>query len=542
MHRRDFLSTALSHGAAGSLAAGTLALPATAQAQARPKDVLIVANEFGPNSLDIHTVGANRPAYGVSWLAYDRLMTYGKKTLPDGRITYDRNKLEPELAESWQVAPDGKSVTFKLRRNAKFHDGTPVTAKDVKWSFDRAVSVGGFPTFQMAAGSLERPEQFEVVDTHTFRVRFIRPDKLTMNDMAVPVPCIFNSELVKKHATAQDPWGLAWTRNNTAGGGAYKVEAFRPGQEIVYVRYDDWKSGPLPKLRRIVQREVPNAGNRRALLVKGDIDMTYEMPPKDFSELARDGGSVKVVTMPVENALFYVGMNVTRPPFDNVKIRRAVAYALPYDKIQDAAMYGRGTKMWGAGAAEVKSTAWPQPTWYGTDIAKAKALMAEAGAAAGFETTLSLDLGGATVGEPAAILIQEALAQIGIKAQINKIPGATWRAALLKKDMPLILNRFGGWLDFPEYFFFWCYHGQNAVFNTMSYQNPMLDKIITNARFAESKPIYDAAVKEMIQIAYDEVPRIPLVQPNQDVAMQANVMGYMYWFHLQPDYRQIWKA
>jgi peptide/nickel transport system substrate-binding protein len=537
MDRRSFMSST----AAGTVALG--GLPGLAVAQSRPKDVLIVANEFGPNSLDIQTIGANRPSYGVSWLCYDRLITHGKRTLPDGRIMYDRNKLEPELAESWQIAPDRSSVTFKLRKNAKFHDGTPVTAKDVKWSFDRAVSVGGFATFQMGAGSLEKPEQFEVVDDHTFRIKLLRADKLTMNNIAVPVPCIYNSELVKKNATPQDPWGLNWTRNNVAGGGAYRVEAFRPGQEIIYVRNDDWKSGPLPKIRRVVQREVPNAGNRRALLVKGDIDMTFDMPPKDFSEMAGDGASgVKVASMPVENAMFYVGMNTVRPPFDNVKVRQAVAWALPYDQIQQQALHGRGIKLYGGPAGPVKSTAWPQPTWYRTDIARAKALMAEAGVPNGFETTLSMDLGGATVGEPTAILIQESLAQIGIKTSINKIPGATWRAALLKKDMPLIINRFGGWLDFPEYFFYWCYHGQNAVFNTMSYQNPKLDRIITNARFAESKPIYDGAVRDMIQIAYDEVPRIPLFQPSQDVAMQANVQGYMYWFHLQPDYRQLSKV
>lgn len=115
MDRRDFLA---STAAAGALAG----LPAAVHAQARPADVLVVANEFGPNSLDIHTVGANRPAYGVSWLVYDRLMTYGKKKLPDGRVMYDLEKLEPELAESWTIAPDGNSVTFKLRRNARFHD------------------------------------------------------------------------------------------------------------------------------------------------------------------------------------------------------------------------------------------------------------------------------------------------------------------------------------------------------------------------------------------------------------------------------------
>ena len=440
------------------------------------------------------------------------------------------------------MAPDGNSVTFKLRKNAKFHDGTPVTAKDVKWSFDRAVTVGGFPTFQMAAGSLEKPEQFVVVDDHTFSVKFLRRDKLTMNDLAVPVPCVFNSELVKKNATAQDPWGLAWTRNNVAGGGAYKVEAFRPGQEIVYVRYDDWKSGPLPKLRRIVQREVPNAGNRRALLLKGDIDITYDLPPKDFSELSKEGAAVKVTSTPIENAMFYLGMNVTKAPFDNPKIRQAVALALPYDKLYDNALYGRAIKLYGAPSTKVSTTAWPQPTGYKTDIAKAKALMAEAGAAGGLETTLSFDLGSGTISEPMAILIQESLGAIGIKTQINKIPGATWRGALLKKDMPMIINRFGGWLDFPEYFFFWCYHGQNAVFNTMSYQNPTLDKIISNARFAESKTLYDSFVKDMIQIAYDEVPRVPLFQPTMDVAMQKDLQGYMYWFHLQPDFRQLSKA
>ena len=120
------------------------------------------------------------------------------------------------------------SVTFKLRKDATFQDGTPVTAKDVKWSFDRAVTVGGFPTFQMSAGSLNKPEQFVVVDDHTFRVDFLNKDRLTIPDLAVIVPCIINSELVKKNATAQDPWGLEYTKLNTAGSGAYKVTNWTP--------------------------------------------------------------------------------------------------------------------------------------------------------------------------------------------------------------------------------------------------------------------------------------------------------------------------
>jgi peptide/nickel transport system substrate-binding protein len=108
--------------------------------------------------------------------------------------------------------------------------------------------------------------------------------------------------------------------------------------------------------------------------------------------------------------------------------------------------------------------------------------------------------------------------------------------------MPLIFNRFGGWLNFPEYFFYWCYHGQNAVFNTMSYQNPAMDKLIEAARFETDPKRYDAQVKNFIEIAFNDVPRVPLIQPAFDVAMQKSVQGYMYWFHLQPDYRNLSKA
>src|SRR6266566_1300145 len=255
------------------------------------------------------------------------------------------------------------------------------------------------------------------------------------------------------------------------------------------------------------------------------------MPPKDFLEMSQ-GGKVVVTTAPIENALWYVGMNVTKPPFDNVKVRQAVAYAIPYEKIMGNAMYRRATKMWGDKDNKGNGTSWPQATGYQYDIAKAKQLMKQAGAEAGFDTTLSFDLGQGTVSEPACLLIQEALAQIGITVTINKIPGANWRAALLKKDMPLILNRFGGWLNHAEYFFFWCYHGQNAVFNTMSYQNPEMDKLIDAARFETDKKKYQQDVQGFIDIAFDQVPRIPLAQPACDVAMQKNIKGYTYWFHL----------
>jgi len=177
-----------------------------------------------------------------------------------------------------------------------------------------------------------------------------------------------------------------------------------------------------------------------------------------------------------------------------------------------------------------------------TDLAKAKQLLVEAGLPDGFETTLSFDLGYAVTQEPLCVLVQESLAQIGIKVTLNKVPGANWRAEFSKKTLPLLANVFGAWLDFPEYFFYWNYHGQNSLFNDMSYQNPAMDKLIDAARFETDPKKYDEEVEGFITIAFTDVPRIPVFQPWLDVAMQKNVTGYRYWFHRQLDYRQLAKT
>ena len=200
-------------------------------------------------------------------------------------------------------------------------------------------------------------------------------------------------------------------------------------------------------------------------------------------------------------------------------------------------MFGRGIPMFG-GPTAVTAPVWPQPHPYVTDLARAKQLLAEAGHE-GFETTLSFDLGFAVTNEPLCVLVQESLAQIGIKVTLNKIPGANWRAEFSKKTLPFIVNAFGGWLNFPEYFFYWTYHGQNAIFNTMSYQNPAMDKSIDAARFETDPAKYKEEVESFIRIAFEEVPRVPLFQPSLDVAMQRNITGYRYWFHRQLDYRQL---
>ncbi len=535
MHRRNFLK------GTGAVGIGAEMLPflKSSAAWAQATDTIVVAIGNTINSLDLHRVGTNRPAYQVTVNCYDRLVTFGSKAQPDGTLVYDYSKIEPELAESWEIAADGMSITFKLKKDAKFWDGTPVTSADVKWSFDRAVAVGGFAATQMKAGGLEKVEQFEAVDPLTFRVKLLRKSKLSLPDIAVPVPFILNSKVGKSNASEKDPWATEYFHRTPAGSGAYKLERWDPGQQIVYVRNDDWKGGKLPSIRRVIVREIPAQATRRALIERGDIQMSFEIPAKDAKELKEKGTAV-VVGAPIDNCMHVLCPNFNFEPFKDKRVRQALAFALPYEQILAQAAYGRGVPMWGGKSTEPTDISWPQPFPYKTDIDKAKDLLAQTPFKGGFEVPLSFDLGTAEWGEPTALLIQEGLAKIGIKAKLDKVPGANWRTiALVEKKLPLHLDNFGGWLNTPCYYFFWAYI-KGALFNSVNYDDAEMAKLVEETlHTASDDPQYAPKIKRMIAKAFDEVPRIPLWQPFLDSAIRKDVAGYSSWYHRQPDFRML---
>ncbi|MEQ9335509.1 ABC transporter substrate-binding protein [Thalassobaculum sp.] len=529
--RRSFLKMS------GVAAAGAGVLPflRVLPASAAAGDTLVVVTGDTVNSLDLHRTGTNRASYQVAVNCYDRLVSFGTKTMPDGSLSYDYATIEPELAESWEITD--AAITFKLKPNATFWDGSKVTAEDVRWSFARAVSVGGFPTVQMKAGLLQKPEQFEAVDEATFRIHLLRPSKLTLPDLAVPVPFVINSKVAKANATEKDPWAMEYLHKTPAGSGAFKVARWDAGQQLVYERNDAWVGGPLPGVRRVIVREVPNPSNRRALLERGDVQVSFDIPNKDAQELAGKD-RVSVYSTPVENCIHAVGLNHGFGPFKDANVRKAVAWSIPYEDIFQTAAYGRGAKLWGGGDA-IDGIDWPRRFPYGTDIDKAKDFMARSGFATGFEVPLSISLGLADWMEPTALLIQENLAKIGIKATIEKIPGANWRtAALVEKRLPLHLENFGGWLNYPCYYFYWAYK-KGHLFNSSNYDNPEVETLVDETLDMQvSDPEYAPKIKRLFEIAIEDLPRIPLWQPALNVATNG-ASGYEYWFHRQLDARSL---
>jgi peptide/nickel transport system substrate-binding protein len=251
-------------------------------------------------------------------------------------------------------------------------------------------------------------------------------------------------------------------------------------------------------------------------------------------------GKVKVVETPIDNAVQFVVMNEKMPPFDNVKVRRAIAYAIPYQKIMDVALFNKARPMFG-GAEQITTAKWPQPSPYDTDLAKAKALLAEAGLANGFATTFSFDAGAAGIIEPMSVLIQENLGQIGVNVTLNKIAGANWRSSFTSKSLPFLTNLFSGWMDYPSYFFE-MELGKTSIFNSGDFDNGAAMAMLHEARFERNPVKYDAMVEKFITIVFDDVATVPVYQPSAYVAMQKNISGYRYWFHRQIDYRTLVKT
>jgi hypothetical protein len=290
---------------------------------------------------------------------------------------FDPDTIRGELAKSYSISPDNKVITITLRPDATWQDGTPVTAEDVKWSLDRAVSAKSLAAPQFTTGSLTKPEQFQIVDAQTITVTLDKPDRLALANLCVPYAIMINSKLAKKNATAEDPWAQEWMKANTAASGAYIVESHKAGESTVLRRNEKWVGGPggaLPSFRRIIIQTVPEPATRANLVERGDADLSIDLAAADLPTIEKSARA-KLVSMPQTNGFTHVSMNTQLAPFDNVKVRKAVAAALPYDDMFKAAIFERGRKLYGADWTTPPNASFPEPIPYKTDPALAKKLL-----------------------------------------------------------------------------------------------------------------------------------------------------------------------
>lgn len=524
---------------AAALLAVTMVAPAS-HAQSRAETLRYVTGA-SVNTLDPNIPGSTRESFALSMSTYDRLVSFGRKQL-NGKSVFDLDTITGELAESFAVSPDGLKITLRLRPDAKFHDGSPVTAEDVKWSLDRCVTAPVLGKAQLLTGSMTSADQFKVIDPLTIEVTLPRPDKLALPNLATVYPIIINSKLAKAHATPEDPWALNWLKENEAGSGAYILETFKPGEQATAKRNEVWNRGSADKpafFKRLIIQTVPEPATRANLVERGDADLVIDLQASDVQALEAKG-KLKVISTPQYNAVTFISMNNKIPPFDNLNVRRAVAYALPYDDMFKAALFSRGAPLFGATWAEGKPSGggYPIPQPVKLDLDKAKAYLKEAGMADGFSTTLSFNVGQASTAEPMSALIKESLEKIGIKIDIQKLPDAQMSTAINEKKLPLFTEGIVAWLPSTDYFYRNFYTG-NQRWNYSSTDNAEVEKIAQTARFEPDKAKYEEDGKELNAIHFDQMFQIPLWQPAQDAVMAPSLDGYVYQFTRQVDYRNL---
>lgn len=539
MRRRDFIATSLALGGAAGI--GLSFQPRLAQAQGNGGTIRVLA-EGAPNTFDPGGTGYNIPSVNIIWNIYDRLVTFGQKPLTgpgqDGAYIFDYDTIVPQAAESFEVSADGTSITFRLRRGATFHDGTPVTAADVKWSLDRTLNVTTAKN-QMATGSMTDPAQFVVVDDMTIRIDTPRADRFTLPNLALLFPAIINSKAAREHATAEDPWAEQWLKTNVAGGGPFKLASYQSGQQFVLDPFEGWKNGEVRNTSRLLYQIVPQAASRRIAAERGEADLVRDLPSRDIADMIKQG-KVRVLGVANPATVTYIAMNNRIAPFDNVKVRQAIAWTVPYQDMFESVLYSRGVPMFG-GEAEVKSTQWPAPLPFVQDLDKARALLKEAGFADGFETTFSIDADDTVIAEPVAILMQEALGKVGIKVRIDKIPAGQMGTLQTEKKLPMFIAYGGAWLRSPDYYFSIFYQG-GTRWNFGSYSNPEMEQAVADARWENDPAKYEALVRKMIRLAREEVPLIQLWSAYQDTVISDAIRGYTYMFHRSLELRHLYKV
>lgn len=311
----------------------------------------------------------------------------------------DEGDFEPWLAESWEESEDGLSVTLHLRQGVMFHNGREMTAADVVWSVEHAMNeeLGHHLSdrFQTAVGA-------EKLDDYTVRINYsgITPSMLD----GIARMYIFPQEAAETIETVP------------VGTGPFKFEEWVPGDRLVAVKFEDYWQEGLPYLDEVVVKPIPDEQSRMVNLRAGSIDILLGVPLADKALLAQ-APDITVVTSPPGFNFYAFLLNVNEPPFDDVRVRQALNYAIDRDKIIQTAFHGEAIPVVEPYAPTSWAYAEDLADYYSYDPEKAKALLAEAGYPDGFETTM-LIRGASGPYLDMAQVYQQDLAEIGVEVEL----------------------------------------------------------------------------------------------------------------------------
>ena len=496
-----------------------------AYAKTPPDQLIIGMNMNNLLTLDPAAMTGNE-VVGIVVNLYDSLVELDPNTLTN---------VKPALAKSWDISPDGKTLTFHLRDNVTFHSGNPLTAEDVVWSMRRLLHLNlaqasVWKSYGFSKKNID--QQIKALDDYTVQLTLPKandPQLVIYSLGALGNLGVLDRKTVLSHEANSD-WGNRWLTTNEAGSGPFMLETWQAKDVLRMQRNPNyWREEP--KMNRVVLRHFQESQTLRLMVEKGDLDIASNMAVADINALRKDPQlTVEAVQ---KGTVYYVAMSMKEAHFANPKVREAVRYLIDYQGINKALMPGYGVLHQRPIKAGMPSTL-PDPG-YKLDIPRAKKLLAEAGYPDGFDTTLRV-----LADQPflnIAIAVQSTLMQAGINAKIITGTGNQIYGAMRERKFDMLVGRGGSGVEPHPHSSLRAlvYNPDNSDearltnfqgWRTSFYDKP-LNEMIDKA-LLERDPQKQVADYQQIQVRYDQlIPALlPLSQMVDSVVVRNEVKNF----------------
>ena len=458
--------------------------------QAASGGTLVAAIAGSPDQLDPHLTSAYF-SFQILENVYDTLVE------PDLEL-----QMQPALAESWETSEDQLTWTFTLREGVTFHDGSELTADDVVYSMNRIKEEGA------NAFRLESVEEVTAVDDLTVEFALSRPTPNLLANVGA-----FKAMAILPDGAAED-LDLATEANGT---GPFSLASYSEAEGAeLEANPDYWGDGPT--IEGVEFRFVSEPTAALTALQTGEIDWTDNIPPQQISTLEGEE-SVTVGSVP-SNDYWYFAANQQREPFDDVRVRRALAFAIDREAVTQAAKFD---------AATVNQTAIPETSaWYYDyapyehDPEQAQQLLEEAGVSDLSVELMVTDEYPETI--QAAQVIESQLSEIGVTAEIRTLDFASWLDAQGQGDFDVFLLGWLGNIDPDD--FYYAQHHSTGGYNFHGYANEEVDRLLDEARQETDEDTRKDLYDEAVTLIVDEASYVFLYNPDVVHGWGPDVAGY----------------
>jgi peptide/nickel transport system substrate-binding protein len=519
---------ALAFAASLAIAGGAFASLGGPTASASPQrsnagTTLVIGVSSDPQTLDPEFGQATRANELIKNI-YAQWVHYTPIKTTNGDFKANLKNVVGEALSSFKQAPDG-TVTMTIRPGLKTAAGNPLTADDLVYKIQRSLGLNAGSVFDFNILGLTKPEQVTKVNDTTITIKLPSASPILGPMLRDQDAGLVDATVLKTHATSADPWAHDWlAQNGTAGTGAYQISQNVPGQKIVLTANPNYW-GPKPYFTTVVLQVIPSAQTRILLLQNGSIDIAEDLSLNDALRLKGKSG-VKIVSAPTVNQDLF-GMVADKKPFNNLLVRQAIAYAVPYQQLVTGVLKGQ---------AKVAKGVWPEnsiwfkkaaPWPYKLDPAKAKALLKQAGYAKGLSFTVEVSTADADA-QALAVPLQTALKNVGVTMNIKTLSAAQFQSDLGKRSMSAwIQSNLGSYVDDP-YYQTYLWYGTKSVLNWFKFSNKVVDS--ASAQFAKvlTPAKKNALALQVQQQLNKDVPLISLGEPNFVLAMRSDIKGFLY--------------